>query len=723
MMTDRLVAVFCLGVVWLISLADCAGQDRLNRVIIDSIESARPTVPTDLLQAVNSLVNIGEFELANEYLGQVLATESTRDELAELLDHFGSAFFLKLALKAPLQPAIETYNRRVFDAAQAAATDEARLAVWTRQLADASPDVRLAALNRLRQAGPYGAAAILNELADSASPIDAAPLRAALLQLGPSARPVLVAALRNADHGTLRVQAIAALRGQNNRDIVPDMLRWCFADSQASAEQTACQQALASAWGKVPSVSDAREYLLREINALLRGEQPLDADLEGLSQLWFWGTHGLEQRVYPQAVAELIRATQLAGDLFTIDHETSEPRLLFAATQLGTAKIAGGIARPLSMESATLQAILSEFSSVELETVLAFALERELVPSTVATAELLGQMGTAGNLAYDATKSALAAALRDPDRRVQFAAAQAIMRLNPGHTFAGASDLMHVLTRFAASRGTRRVLIISPLRSEADVLAVTLPGLGFVGDIATNGRQALSHINRTADYELILLSGATSSPRWSELIQQLRHDYRSRKTPVCILIRGANAGLAHEIEDRYERTLAFPAPYDSDSMATLLNHILPARRDDQLSYAERHEYATAALGWLATIAEHRARYAFLEIENSATVILQALDQPGFFQPAAAAAGYLGTPAAQRTLLNAASDTGRTMTDREAALDALQTAIDRRGLLLTRPQLVAQYERYNQAVDRNDPQAELWGRILDEIERPSGASSR
>ena len=82
---------------------------------------------------------------------------------------------------------------------------------------------------------------------------------------------------------------------------------------------------------------------------------------------------------------------------------------------------------------------------------------RGQIPAAIAAAQVLGAIGNADLLqATGAQPRPLVAALARRDRRLRFAAAEAIMKLNPQSGFAGSSDLMYTLAFFAGSAGTRR---------------------------------------------------------------------------------------------------------------------------------------------------------------------------------------------------------------------------------------------------------------------------
>ena len=93
-------------------------------------------------------------------------------------------------------------------------------------------------------------------------------------------------------------------------------------------------------------------------------------------------------------------------------------------------------------------------------------------------------------------------ALSHPNRRVRFAAARAIVKLQPEGTFAGASRLAEVLGYFAGSQGKRRVLAAHPRRAVAQTLGGLLADAGFEAESATTGAELIRRAVRSPDLEL-----------------------------------------------------------------------------------------------------------------------------------------------------------------------------------------------------------------------------
>jgi hypothetical protein len=99
-------------------------------------------------------------------------------------------------------------------------------------------------------------------------------------------------------------------------------------------------------------------------------------------------------------------------------------------------------------------------------------------------------------------------------------------------------------------------------------------------------------------------------------------------------------------------------------------------------------------------------------------VQQALMIPTLTAKAARVLGLQGTPGAQTALIEFASAQVQPLADRQAAADAFRTAVDRRGLLLTRSQLQKQYELYNASEGLDRGTQDVLAAILDTIETPT-----
>jgi proline dehydrogenase len=77
---------------------------------------------------------------------------------------------------------------------------------------------------------------------------------------------------------------------------------------------------------------------------------------------------------------------------------------------------------------------------------------------------------------------------------------------------------------------------------------------------------------------------------------------------------------------------------------------------------------------------------------------------------------LGTPRAQRALVNRASQNATDLAGRQAAAAAFAAAVALRGTLLTTAEIEQQYDRYNESEHLDTETQAVLGSLLDAIEK-------
>ena len=123
-----------------------------------------------------------------------------------------------------------------------------------------------------------------------------------------------------------------------------------------------------------------------------------------------------------------------------------------------------------------------------------------MVTRTGGTAELVDS--------NDGYPRPLGNALSHADRRLRVAAAQAIARLDPQHDFPGASRVTDALAFVAGTSAVPKVLVVEPRAERAQTVAGLAAELGFEGETAFTGRQAIKQALTEPDYAFVLISDA-----------------------------------------------------------------------------------------------------------------------------------------------------------------------------------------------------------------------
>jgi len=481
----------------------------------------------------------------------------------------------------------------------------------------------------------------------------------------------------------------------------------------------AAQEALALIVGQTPTYVEATQFLYRRALSHLAGEPVVHLNLENQGELWHWdaASKSAKPRPYVGADAAVAEASRLARELHALAPDQPEYLRLYLLCELDLAKIDGGVDQPLPRGADSVFARLRQYPVAVLEEVLMLALRQQRFAAAAGAIEVLGESGDGQLLiSSDGTPRRLAAAVSHADRRVRFAAVAAVMKLDPRGPFPGASYLAESLGYFASTVGSRRVLIAHPRASEAQSLAGMLAELGYDADAATSGRSAFVMAQRHADYEFALISDSIQGPTVSELAGMFRQDGRLGRLPIGVMAAGDKLDRAAAVAALEPLVEAFPRPVDSATLSLLIERLRRGIGRSAVTKDERLAHAAAALDWMLQLTENPNTYGFYELAKQEPAVEIALQTPELTGRAALVLGRIGSSRAQLGLLDLASNRARTILDRRAAAAGFRDAVERRGIMLTRAEVLRQYERYNQSEAADRETQQVLGAILDTIER-------
>jgi hypothetical protein len=443
-------------------------------------------------------------------------------------------------------------------------------------------------------------------------------------------------------------------------------------------------------------------------------------DAEGQVSRWSWNSEKEQPELLrmPTGDAAFAAAAEMAGVLHAVAPDNEDFAVMKMATSLETAKREVGFDQPLPTGTGTAGEEAAAASPEMLEKALDWSRSQKMHGAAISAVEILGQTGNVSLLEDpQGQPRSVARALLDSDRRVRYAAAQAIAGWNPVKAYPGSSRLPEVLGYFASTGGRRRALIGHPRLSVAQTVAGHFSQLGFETDVVATGREALLTATSNPDYALAILSEALDRPPIGEIVQELRKQSTTADLPIGIASREVNGQRANWLADRDDLTLAFPLPLELEAAALETRLLLAAAGRSQTSQAERIRQATFALDTLGKYAEQEQAYSFYDLFRQQEQIDEAVRTPELTSRAVRVLGLLGTPAAQKRIVEVASDPTRTIEDRRAAVEAFKAAIQRRGLLLTRADVLQQYDLYNKSANLDQGTQQILGMLLDAMEAP------
>ncbi len=275
-------------------------------------------------------------------------------------------------------------------------------------------------------------------------------------------------------------------------------------------------------------------------------------------------------------------------------------------------------------------------------------------------------------------------ALDAPGRRVQFAAAKALVNLAPSQAFAGSSRVVPTLARFVSNQAQPRAVVIDGNPTRGSQIAGFLVTLGYDSELELTGLQGFVAAAEAADVELILVSFDLFTKGWAlpDTLANLEADSRTAAIPVFVYgpldlsIKRPNLPLD------YPGTRFLVTPMNADLLKKQLDF---KKLPPALGESERAGYAREAAELLARIAAERKGPLAAGLTAAEPALAVAL---GGIQPTPSVAKALGEvpdPDAQRSLADLVLDPSQDPSLRSQTAAQIVRSIQQFGPLISADQ--------------------------------------
>ena len=300
-----------------------------------------------------------------------------------------------------------------------------------------------------------------------------------------------------------------------------------------------------------------------------------------------------------------------------------------------------------------------------------------------AAATALGQVTDRSALTSAGRPHPLVDALYAPGRRVQFAAARALVTLAPTEAFPGSSRIVPVLARFVNNQALSRAVVIDANPTRGSQLAGLLLSLGYDSELELSGTKGFIAAAETADVELILISFDLFGSGWSlnDTLANLSADSRTAAIPVFVYgpinVQYKRPNLDHD----YPGIRFLVQPTDAATLQLQLKG-LPA----PLADTERTGYARESATLLARIAsEQKSGPLAADLTAAEPALAVALGDGSTAPAAAIALAEVPDPDAQRSLCALVLDPSQPPALRNQSASQVVHSIRRFGPLVTAEQ--------------------------------------
>ena len=694
---------------------DDASLTETERIILRTVQASNPQTAQELAKAASVLVEIELFDDARFYLGQIDKLGLDQTQMFELNDKIGSDFFLFVYSNIRLQPEGSRLAKQVMAASRSQAGSPARINQLIKTLSDENISVRSDAFRKLRQLGEPAAAAMLNVFADPERTSDYPGIRGALKHMGVHSQGPLLGAAYASD-AQVRAEAIRALGNYESTEANDSLMRAYLSPKVPAHLQRIALEAITKD-GAMPADRQVIEKRLYDRSLeYLMGNRKYAGALLGSVVLWHWDAKKKEMvpsEVSTETAARVV-ASRRAEDLYEIRPDLARNREIYLLTQLEAEKRVVGKNERVNAEVLSRRLAVSPD---EIESTLDRAIKLELVPAAIACCELLERFGTEANLTAHSTRPGpLVNAILFGDRFLQYAAFEAITRIDPQQAYTGSSYVTSLATFLAQSDNRASGLVGHNQSAVGQTFAAELGSSGVLGVSVSNSRDFFRQATSSPDIEMLFVTDTLVSPHYAELIQQLRNDWRTRRLPIAFMFR--------DFERRKRVSFRFPdddllllVPFSDQPGQVATNVVNLAELYDpwRISNVDRRRHAAAAVRWLAKVSSDRKQYCFYDLGSSHDSLARLLYSPGFAEQGSKILASLGTPSAQRELVNFASQSGQPVGDREKVVQAFADSVATGGTLLTTAEIQQQYDRYNASKTESEESQKLLGTILDVIE--------
>lgn len=684
--------------------------------------AAQPKTPEELWGAVDYLSRTGQHRQAVPYIEAFNKAEVGDAELLKIRDRFGPGSFLRLADDPATKPYAQPLADRLVAASRRLQADPERIKSYIPALF-ASKEEQDYAVARLRESGAFAVPALVAEMHKYGP---TSPERERLAynagRLDTSSVPAWIAVLDSPDASLAR-DAAHILGDLGDRRAIPFLTFPAASPESPAPVKLAAALAIEKLTGKpfehqpktpVHTLDDAAEALARH-QYELPSEQVL---------LWQWdAARGLPAPYLAKKVdVEGIFGGKLAGQALLLEPKNRRAQVVRLGFLLERAVDRVGYANFPAKDQATYAEVLAAGPEV-LGDLLRGAIATDRPTLAAATAEALGKVADPALAAQGGRPHPLVEALSAPGRRLQLAAARAIVDLGPSSPFPGSSRVVPTLARFLLNGEKPRAVVVDGNPARAAQVAGALRGLGYEADAETTGEAGFRAATQSADVELVLAAHDNAAGSWDvqDVLSTFRSDARTSLLPLFIY-------GPKDLEYRRPNLIAgYPGVkfiVHTDDPAALERQI--GGRPSRLSDEERISQAKQAAETLATIAARPRSLFAPDLAAVGETLSGAIGLHDVEGHVAATLADVPSPRAQRALADAILDASRDVALRRDGARRLARSLQRFGPLLAADQEVKLAEAY---AAEDDPELHTGlGAVLGALrrtsrdaERPAGAT--
>ena len=663
-----------------------------------------PETPEQLFDAVVLMVDLARPEIAKLYLQKFMESDPQDDLLLALREKHGPGVFLKFSNIEELRPqSIDLLNRNNA-AFSRFARDPARLDALLKDLVTGTAAQRTVAQHEMQTSGVNVVPALISALGTPAYTEHQNALVEMLALIGREAVPPLKAALV-APQPQIRLATIQALGLIRDPSAIPDLLRFA-GQTEPSEEKASASKAIAKILrsASIPNAdsSGVANRLLQQSRDYFQGKIPYVLGSDKQTTTWVWSDQlgTVQERRVPPATAALHDALFFSKAALDVAPDRQDVQTTYLVMLLAQEVAVTGPSQPLKSGPGSVYDLASSLGPDTVSRALGEALDLHQNHAAVAALQILSKMGTISQVRNVGGKqSVLQRSLAHPDRRVQFAAVQTILALDPAAAYPGTDRVVAVLGRaLTQAEATQpRGLVLDSVIERGQSLSGFLRDLNYEPTFVRTGREGFKTAATAQEVDLVLVD--VNIQRWalSETIANFKADPRTTDLPIVIYGSSLNARAARVQTQQYRNVIFIQEPSASEDLRDQLAGFLAGQVEPPLNAEERSSKAIAAAQLLAFISSghRRQMYDLTPIEAQLLPAVENMELATHLMPVVAA---LPTKSAQSRLASLTGESSVPLPVRTLAARHLTQHVRRHGLLIPNDQAIALSQVWEQTSD-------------------------
>jgi hypothetical protein len=564
-----------------------------------------PKAPAEWFSALEFELNTGQYDAALYYLRGFLAANPTDKDLVAIERDRGFAAFLRFrAIKWSADPKIDAEGRqfaeqaieKVNAALKRELGDPQRIARYIRNLS-ASPEERAYAIMELQRSGALAIPQIIATLRQETDPYQKALILNVLPILPSDTIAPLLAAFDMPENAVLKVQILQSLalrrdlgqlvaRAETNP--LPT-LEYLAASPRQAPEVRKTAAELASRLLAVPPtrLPLAKVELTRFADRFNRHEASFINP--NAVPVWRWEDNRLVNYAATASQAEEYFGLRYARWALDLDPAYEPAQIVFLSIATEKAMERGGLEQPLSQVAPDVHDLLATVYAGALIGTLDRALADKRTAVALGITRALGERAEIQAARPERGRpGVLVRALDFADRRVQLAAADALLRL-PGPPVHQASARVVEVLRRAVAADSETSLPIAPLRvlvahfqpQQAERMADAVRSAGYEAVVVRTGRELMRRLKEASDIDAVILDSELPNPPIEDTLASLRYDVHVGLLPVRVVYQPALPGATTYVANgRLVSVNLPPAATESVNVRTeaRLNHLIESYR-------------------------------------------------------------------------------------------------------------------------------------------------